>query len=604
MILPGKPISPGVAKGHAHVLGAGPLLGEALKTEARGSPDRELERFRAALGRVTVQLDRLKRQLHGRIPERDRAIFDTHAVMLHDVQLVTQVEDRIVRETLSAGAAVSQVVNEIHAAFATSAVSFVQDKAADILDIGRRLVQCLSGSLPDDNVTEGAVIVATALTPSELVRFAHLGAVAVVLESCGPRSHTAILARGLGIPTIADVRGACQILPHHGDLIVDATRGRVVLGPSPEQLREFQPLLDAGAGWTTDSGVAVSPVTTDGERITLLLNIGDPSEVTAAAALAPDGIGLVRSEFLYMDRERWPTSTEVYETYHHIATAIGDGELAIRLTDFGAEKCPPYADIVAGRNPSLGLRGLRLLLHRHDILRPQVEAAARLAQERPLTVLLPMLDTLDTLEAATRQICSIAGKRRREDLPFRLGTMIETPSAALMVEEIADRVDALSIGLNDLTQYVLAADRDDELIEPYHDALQPAVLRQIRAVVRAGDSRGVPVTMCGELAGDPAFAGLFLALGVRRLSVSRICFADVARAISGVSLLEMGRLADAVLACASGRAVRELLANKFGTDVRVATQADDGSGRAFASGTYPAVEEAFSWPSIQRGAAL
>src|SRR5262249_11480774 len=214
-------------------------------------------------------------------------------------------------------------------------------------------------------------------------------------------------------------------------------------------------------------------------------NISDVVEAEAIVALGADGVGLFRTEFAYMDRSWWPTEDEIDISYREVAQRLGDKELNIRLVDFGADKCPPYADIPLNRNPSLGLRGIRPLLQREHTLQPQGRPIARLARERPVTLLLPMLDTLDTLEATIDRLCRIVGCATREQFPFRLGAMIEVPAAAFLVEELLPFVDSVSIGLNDLTQYLLAADRDDEFLERYHDAMQPSVVRLLSHVVTA-----------------------------------------------------------------------------------------------------------------------
>ena len=270
-------------------------------------------------------------------------------------------------------------------------------------------------------------------------------------------------------------------------------------------------------------------------------------------------MGLFRTEFLYMDRDSWPSEDESFRAYERVAQAVGDGELNIRLADFGAEKSPAYADIPVTRNPSLGIRGVRLLLSRLDILEPQVRALARLARSRPVTVLLPMIDTLDTLLRVQNELDRICGTTEGTTRPFRLGTMIEVPSAALLIDEVIERVDSVAVGLNDLTQYLLAADRDDEFVESYHDALQPVVLRLVHRLVQTSVSRGKPVTMCGELAGDPLLTPLMLALGVRRISVSRSHVNRLSAALRGLSMSEVAPLGAAVLACSTGKEVRQVL---------------------------------------------
>jgi phosphocarrier protein FPr len=278
----------------------------------------------------------------------------------------------------------------LYAAFIANPVPLVHDKAADILDIGRRLIHCLSASLQTDGELEqGAVIVAPSLTPSQLVRYAHNGIVAVITETCGPKSHTALLARGLAIPLVTGISGACELIPHGMQTIVDGAAGRVMFSPSAEEQTAIQELFVQQAAEISqvEEVPPECPVTSDGVRVQVLLNISDIVEAAAVSQLGADGVGLFRTEFWYMDRDWWPAESELYESYRDVAAQLGERELNIRLVDFGAEKCPPYSDIPLNRNPSLGLRGIRLLLQREDILQPQVRAITRLARERPVTLI-------------------------------------------------------------------------------------------------------------------------------------------------------------------------------------------------------------------------
>ena len=565
MILTGKMISPGVARGITHVVDTRALIAAARGTPALDVPEKEVERLHAAIGNAIAQLGRLQRQLTGRVRAGDVAIFASHASLLRDPKLISPMEQAILEQGLSAEAAVADVSNELYAAFQSNRAALLQDKAADILDIGRRLLNCLSET-PHSEAELGAdtVIVAAALTPSELVRFAHQGVVAIVAEFCGAKSHTAILARGLAIPMLSGVSGVCAIIPDHADILVDATGGRLFLAATDSEQSELAAVLDhqRSAG-TLGDACPDPPVTADGVTIRLLLNISDPLEALAVQQLGSSGVGLFRTEFLYMDRSAWPSAEENYAIYRGVADALGDAELHMRLVDFGAEKCPPYADFPMNRNPSLGLRGVRLLLQRDDILEPQVVAIARLARERPLTVLLPMLDTLDTLSAILRKICRFAGCEQRAQLPFRVGTMLEVPAAACMVEEILRHVDSAAIGLNDLTQYLLAADRDDESVESYHDAMQPCVLRLVSRIIDAAAAQHKPLTICGELAGDPRLTGLLLALGIRRLSVSRTNYREAVATIRRLSLRSMTGIPDVVLKLNSGAEVHEYVNTCF-----------------------------------------
>ncbi len=561
MIFNGESISPGYAHGPAFLQDASHIIAHALAAPRNGPPHLEQERLHAAISRACIQLERVSRQLGRRLSDEFASIFDTHIAFLRDPKLISRIEEHILQHEHSAESAVAHVVNEVRTRFCESNAPLLRDKAADILDIGRRLVTCLSSSsLHEDGGREGAVVIASTITPSELVRLVHEDVAAIVTESCAHKSHTAILARGMGVPFVTRIKMTPELLPESREVYVDGVKGRIVLAPvGKERAAARAILIRMRAGVVEALEPPLAHVSSDGVPIKLLLNISDIAEAEAVKTLKADGVGLFRTEFLYMDRGGWPSERESYQMYRLVADAIGDTELNIRLADFGAEKCPPYADIPINRNPSLGLRGLRLLLQREDILVPQLRAIAKLSAEKPVTLLLPMLDTMATLHAAIRKFCRILGLSDRSELPFRLGAMIEIPSAAMLVDEILAEVDSIAIGLNDLTQYLLAADRDDEFVEGYHDAMQPVVLRLVRSILRSADQVGKSVTICGELAGEPTFTAPLLALGARRLSVSQSSYRDVVGAIRRVSIGGLGALADQILSQESGEAVRRLL---------------------------------------------
>jgi phosphoenolpyruvate-protein phosphotransferase (PTS system enzyme I) len=558
MILRGKSVSAGIAEGRIHVVDVGSWLAQALARESITVPDAEIARFEAARSRAARELNRVRALVAQRGRAHDADIFAAQATMLNDPKLIGRIEEEIRQNLQAAEAAVARAAIEFHNALKASEAPSVRDKAADVMDVGQRLVSCL-----DDTATaespKADVIVASSIVPSQLVRYAHHGVVAIITETCGAKSHTAILARGLGIPMVTGIEGAAGRIRDGAPVVIDAGAGIVIVDPSQAEEDAVAAIRSARDAPPQTGLKAVPKGTCDGVPVNILLNISDPIEAENSADVGLAGVGLFRTEFLYMDRASWPSEDESFETYERVAHAIGDGELNIRLADFGAEKSPAYADIPVNRNPSLGVRGVRLLLSRPDILEPQVRALARLARLRPVTVLLPMIDTLDTLLRIQTELDRICGIAQGAALPFRLGTMIEVPSAALLIEEVIDRVDSVAVGLNDLTQYLLAADRDDEFVESYHDALQPVVLRLVHQLVQTAVSRGKPVTMCGELAGDPMLTPLMLALGVRRISVSRSHVNRLAAALCGLSVADVAPLGRAVLACSTGKEVREVL---------------------------------------------
>lgn len=558
MLLRGRSISPGDAAGQAMVLNFDTALGEAREIPSVLTPNEELARFDAAVKRAGAQLELLRGQLSQRVSSEDAAIFRVQVSVLRDKALYEKVYEEIFQRSLSAESAVARAVTQVNDLFLSSKSLQLQDKASDVLDVGRRLLKCLRWEMSCTNVA-GRIVVMPAATPSELVHFARQGVAALVTQTCGLKSHTAILARGLGVPMVSGLPDLLDQVRDGQELFVDATGGTVIVDPTTAE----QPAQREILARIEQAGIAeVGPlpvVTRDGEPLTLLLNISDPLEAVRAARLGAAGVGLFRTEFLYIDRSDWPTSEESLASYREVAGALGHRELAIRLADFGAEKSPSYANIPVNRNPSLGIRGIRLLLQRDDILRPQLVALARLATEREITVLLPMVDTPETLATVQQRIRADLELPAEEPLPFKLGIMIEVPTAALVIEDLIDQIDCVAVGLNDLTQYLLAADRDDELVEAYHDALQPAVLRLVRRVLDLAAAHNKPVTMCGELAGNPLLTLALLTLGARRFSVSGSHYATAAEIVRQVDLSRLTSLAEKIVHCRTSREVRQLL---------------------------------------------
>jgi phosphoenolpyruvate-protein phosphotransferase len=560
MILHGRGLCPGLFEGRAHVLDAAAWISAATAVAPRQGSERELERLRAAQARASAQLERVQRQLSHQGRKEDAEIFAAHATMMRDPALLQRVERAIAAEGLSAEAALAQATASFHAELEASPLPMARDKAADVLDIGHRLLRCLDPRVESRALHgEPTVLVASTLTPSELVRFAHRGPCAALTESCGPRSHTAILARSLGIPLLAGIASPAEKVAEDELVLVDAGGGLAVVSPSGHELELATRIRTALSQVRRERPTPRQPVTRDGVAIQLALNISDPKQAELVPRFGASGVGLFRTEFLYMDRKAWPSEEESYAAYERVAAVIGSGELHLRLADFGGDKCPEYADFPIGRNPSLGIRGVRLLLQREDILGPQVRAIARLARRRPVGLLVPMLDGLDTLRRLTRKLEEICGVQRRA-FPFQLGAMIEVPAAAVAAAEILDDVDLVAIGLNDLTQYLLAADREDDSVRHYHDALQPAVLRLISQVVAAAAERGKPASVCGELAGDPVLTAVLLMLGVRRLSVSQSDYRRVVDLAERLSIADLEKHRDQVLRARTGGEVRQILA--------------------------------------------
>ncbi len=572
MILRGRSVSPGVFEGSAHLLDASDWIHDASRVLPIEDAEHERERLRAALARARAQLERMTGRLAESGRHGDSQIFRAHAHMMDDPLLLERIDESL-DQGLSAEAAVAEAVSLLERELSGSASSMVRDRALDVLDIGHRLVRCLDPeSASPDGPRRAAVLVAETLTPSELMHFVHRGACAAVTRTCGAKSHTAILARSLGVPLVTGIDSPAIA---EGDVVLlDGQQGLVVVerGTEEGQTEAVALLREALARATAPAPTPMQPVTRDGARIRVSLNVSDPLEAASVPLLGAAGVGLFRTEFIYMDHGRWPSEDEIETACETVARQVEGGDLYIRLADFGADKCPEYADLPGGRNPSLGIRGVRLLLQRPDILEPQVRAIARVASRHPVALLVPMVDTVDTLSRVVERLHRICGGRGAA-LPFQLGAMIEVPAAALCIREILERVDVVSVGLNDLTQYLMAADREDELVESYHDALQPAVLRLVAAVFEAAEAAGKPASVCGELAGDPSLTRALLAIGCRRLSVSRLDYAGLTELVTRLSLEELAGLRGGLLAAHTADEVRELLAESEKNDPPPATAA-------------------------------
>lgn len=559
MILRGRSISHGAFEGRAHVLDASAWIEAASAVPATRGPAVEIERLRAARARACAQLETVAHQLSHQGRKEDAEIFSAHLSMMRDPVLLDRIERAIVGKQLSAEAAVASVTTAFQLEFDSSAVAMVRDKVIDVFDIGHRLLRCLDPRVESRSVRgEPSVLIAAALTPSELVRFAHRGPCAALTETCGDKSHTAILARSLGVPLLTDIARVVERVEEGARVLVDAEKGIALVDPRGEERAEAKRIRGTVARIESKAYAPRQPISIDGIGVRLSLNISGPNEAELVRQLGAVGVGLFRTEFLYMDRRSWPDEAACLVAYEATAAALGDGELHIRLADFGADKRPEYADFPIGRNPSLGVRGVRLLLQRDDILGPQVRALARLAERRPIALLVPMLDGVETMRRLRSRLEELCAKRG-DPLPFELGAMIEIPAAALSIDEILDEADLAAIGLNDLTQYLMAADREDEAVQCYHDALQPAVLRLVRKVVAAGEARGKPISVCGELAGNPALTAALLSLGVRRLSVSRADYERITDLIERLSISELDRRRGDLVCARTGSEVRRIL---------------------------------------------
>ena len=518
----------------------------------------ESERFAQAREAARAELERERERVADAVGEEEAAVFDAHVQFVED----PQIEDAV-HEAIGDGL---PAPNAVHEAFADHIEQFegmdgrMAERADDLRDVRDRLIRLLTdgdrvdlGSLP-----EGAVVLAERLTPSDTAQLDPERVAGFATATGGRTSHAAIFARSLALPAVVGVGDALADVPDGAAVLVDGEAGELVVNPTDEE-RERAATEDLAE-------IRPDPVSTaDGREIEVAANVGRPAEVGPAADRGADGIGLYRTEFLFLDRESPPDEDEQYEAYVEALDAFPDGRVVVRTVDVGGDKQIPYLDLPEEENPFLGERGIRRSLDPDaDLFETQLRALLRAAAggDGDLAVMFPLVATVEELEAALAKVDEVAAALDEEGVGHarpELGVMIETPSAAFVADELAARVDFLSIGTNDLAQYVMAAARENDRVADLHDPLHPGVLRAIRRTVEAGHAGDAWVGMCGEMAGDPDVTALLVGLGLDELSMSAVTVPDVKANVAATDAAAAEALADEACAAATRADVQDCL---------------------------------------------
>jgi phosphotransferase system enzyme I (PtsI) len=531
----------------------------------------ELKRFADAVertGRHVAQLQAKARAMKGSAGEELGYLLDAYGQMLHGSRLVRGVAARIETERLNAEAALRREIAEIAQGFAAMEDNYLAARADDIRDIGNRLLRNLTAGphRPFSVLPRRAVICADELTPADtaLLDPDHVAGIATVLG--GAESHTAIMARSLGLPAVLGVADMVAAARPGATVIVDGGQGRVIINPAPRTLALYRKRrADYLRQRRALARLRDLPATTrDGSRVTLQANVELPSEVASVLAAGAEGIGLLRSEFLYMNRRDIPGEDEQYAVLRDLVQAMDGRPVTIRTFDLGGDKIAGGLGIHPGPNPALGLRAVRLSLSRPELLEAQMAAILRASAHGPVRILVPMVSTVEEMRAvrATRDAVAKSLQRRNiamsDPLP-PLGVMIEVPGAALGADALAWQSDFFSIGTNDLTQYTLAIDRADEAVAHLYNPLHPAVLRLIQFSAEAALRARIPVGLCGEVAGDPRFTALLTGLGIRDLSMSSTNIAMVKQRIRSMDLIAATRRARVIMDQSDSARIAQLL---------------------------------------------
>lgn len=490
-------------------------------------PEAEVQRFQSAREEAAAQLGQLYEKALETVGEEDAAIFEIHQMMLEDDEYIEGVESHIREEMLNAEAAVDRTAQELAAMFRGMDDEYMQGRAADVLDISRRVEQILSGGPAIDfSQYDQVILAADDLAPSETMQLDTKKILGFVLSGGSASSHTAILARNLGIATV--VNTGTQI---HTDLegkmaVVDGFTGTVYLDPDEATLTAMQEKQKQAQAERErlENVRGKESVTQDGQKVLIYANAGNPADLPRVVASDAEGIGLFRSEFLYLENDDYPTEEQQFEAYKKALTAMEGKRVVIRTMDIGADKKADYFDLDPEENPAMGLRAIRICLTRPGLFKTQLRALCRASVYGRLAIMFPMIISVEEVRKAKALLAEVMARLKKEGIPcaeqIETGIMIETPAAALVSDALAEEVDFFSLGTNDLTQYTLAIDRQQTKLDAFFDPHHPAVLRLIELTAKNAHKAGIWVGICGELGADLSLTEAFLRMGIDELSVS------------------------------------------------------------------------------------
>jgi len=530
----------------------------------RDAVDSELKRFRVALRGAQDQLELIK----GRLTQGEhRQILKAQQMMLRDPDLIQRIEGLIKDELINAEWAVSRSVDEVRETLAKASEQLFRERQFDVAFMGERLITTLGGA-ERDAITppEGSVIVAHALNPADTAQLAPYKVAGIVTEEGGQTSHTAIIARALEIPAVVGVDDLLSAVSTGDPVIVDGVHGLVHIRPNQAQIDVLAVEVERYVAFAAaiHKEHALPAQTEDGETIHLRANLALDDEIEVARRYGAEGVGLYRTEFMFMDRETAPTEAEHYRLAKALLQRWAPHPVRVRTFDLGSDKqSPAFAAAETEANPAMGLRSMRLALRHRDHFLAQLRGLLRAGLHGPLQVMLPLVSGVEELAAGREAFEEARAQLIEQGLPHAdhvpLGVMIEVPSAAITADIMARHVDFMSIGTNDLIQYTLAIDRENDDVNYLYEPLHPAIIRLIKLTCDAGAKADIPVSLCGEMASDPRYTWVLVGLGLRELSMHASAIPVVKSVIRSSTLDEMEAIAAAVLACETAAEARGLV---------------------------------------------
>ena len=547
--LTGIPAAPG--KAIAPVFFYQPTIPEVVN-ETTDNPDLEWQQLQQAIDQGIKELEQLIREKTA----ASASIFNAHLLYLKDPELIKITRRLIFEESLTATTAWQKAIAKLTASYQALDNSYLQARAADVEDVGLRILRLLLGvSKQSIDSPQGVILAAKDLTVSEVTQIKSGQVWGICLAGGSATAHSALVASQLGIPMIVGIGQNLFSLAPHTEIAIDGTTGQIWLEPSTEQRQQIQ------AQSNLKEAIIAEEVTLDGQIIPVLANTISLNNAMYALECGADGVGLLRTELLYLDRPTPPTETEQFNIITEIGSIMGERPLTIRTLDIGADKPVDYLDMPAETNPGLGWRGIRQSLDCPEILKTQLRAILRASGQHKIKLMFPMVTSIREVRAAKQLVSEVKAELTKSKIDFEpeivIGIMIETPAAVMMADLLAKEVDFFSIGTNDLSQYIMAADRTNPQVAALADAYEPAVLRMIRQTVDAAHNAGITVSVCGQLASEPKATPILLGLGVDELSVNPPAIPEIKAKIGSLSRSEAQAIASTVLQLDSATEVRE-----------------------------------------------
>jgi phosphotransferase system enzyme I (PtsI) len=560
-IMNGIPASPGIAIGKSFFVNRA-LPRSVHSTVSKDKTEDEIAAFLRAVARSREQIQSIRDGVKDQSTEHYQ-ILTVHLALLEDSMVVDQTV-RLIRENqFKADWAFNKVLQNLLETFHRIEDKYLRERGHDLRQIGHRVLENLAGRPVESvaSIRKSGVVIAHDLSPADTAQILNSPVLGFATDVGSKTSHTAITARSLGIPAVVGLERVTAEFGENEDVIVDGEEGVVILRPTPEKVREYTEKKKAYALRIRDLAkfARLPAVTRDGKTLRLLANIEFPEEAEVSLRSGADGVGLYRTEFLYLNRKDLPSEEEHYQTYRRVAEKFGRQTVTIRTIDLGGDKFASHIELADEMNPAMGLRAIRFCLRERDIFKQQIRAVLRASSHGKVQMMFPMISGVGELRTALAVVEEARSELKKRRISFdrqmRIGIMVEIPSAAIVADQLAREVDFFSIGTNDLIQYALAIDRVNEHVSYLYEPLHPAILRLIRRIVDAGHDAGIPVAMCGEMAGEPLYTYVLIGLGIDELSMN------------ATSIPRVKRILRQSVAYEARDFVGELLAHATATDI-------------------------------------